>query len=114
MLPAITDTPRALEDVVRSAADSHVTSFHAQPLFLKPSSKPVFDAFIAKEFPGLVHAYQARYAVGAFVTSEYRKNFARLVKTLCTRHGIAEHEGELGYRKPAPSAPLQGNLFPGS
>jgi DNA repair photolyase len=114
VLPAITDTPRALERMVRAAADSHVTSFHAQPLFLKPSSKPVFDAFIAKEFPGLVHAYQARYADGAFVTSEYRKNLARLVKALCTRHGIAEHEEESRYRKPVPSAPLQGNLFPGS
>lgn len=114
VLPAITDTPAALDDVVRCAAAAGATSFHAQALFLKPSSRPVFDAFIAKEFPRLAPAYQARYADSAFVNSHYRNALARLVGSLCAKHGIHEYDEEPEYRKPIPTGPLQRELFAAS
>lgn len=114
VLPAITDTPAALEAVIRAAADAKATSFHAQPLFLKPSARPTFDAFIAKEFPRLAPAYQARYADSAFVNAQYRNALARLVAGLCVKHGIHQHTEEPEYRQPVPTGPLQRELFAAS
>lgn len=114
VLPAITDMPAALDAMVRCAAAAGATSFHAQALFLKPSSRPVFDAFIAKEFPRLAPAYQARYAGRAFVDTEYRNALAKLVSSLCAKHGIHQHEEEPQYRQPIPIGPLQRELFAAS
>jgi DNA repair photolyase len=114
VLPAITDTPRALEALVRSAAGVHATSFNAQALFLNSSSRPTFDAFIEKEFPNLAAAYKARYANGAFVNSTYRNTLAKLVKALCSKYKLDEREEKPAYRRPPSSAPLQGDLFAAS
>lgn len=110
VLPAITDSPAALDAMVRSAAEAHASSFHAQALFLKGNSKTVFDAFIAKEFPNLVAAYKARYADRAFVTSQYRDSLATRVRALCTKYGIGQGEDREDL-KPVASAPLQRELF---
>ena len=111
VLPAITDLPSALEAVVRAAAEARATSFFVQPLFLKASSKTVFDAFIAKEFPQLVEAYEARYADSAFVTSQYRRTLAKQVRDLCVKYGIRERSENREDLRPATPAPLQRNLF---
>ena len=111
ILPAITDTPRALESVIRCAAEAHANSFHAQALFLNSSSKPTFDEFIEREFPTLAPAYRARYAKGAFVSAEYRTTLAKLVGRLCKKYGIHEHEEEPSYRRPTRQLPSQQELF---
>lgn len=111
VLPAITDSPRSLERVVKAAAAAHAVTFHAQALFLNGSSKPVFDAFIAKQFPELSRAYKARYADSVFVTTEYRRALAALVKKLCLRYGICQAGDDPQYRKPVAAAPAQRELF---
>ena len=114
VLPAITDSPLALEAMVRSAADAHASSFFVQALFLKGCSKTVFDAFIAKEFPQLVAAYKARYADGAFVTATYRSALEKRMRDLCVKYRIRQGIEERKSRTPAISAPVQGDLFAAS
>lgn len=111
VLPAITDSPSGLESLVRAAAEAHASSFFVQALFLKAGSKTVFDAFIAKEFPQLAAAYQARYANSAFVTSKYRNDLTERVRELCAKYGIGNEIEESEIRKPQASASAQGELF---
>src|SRR6202163_4299512 len=53
VVPAITDSPRDLEALVRVTAESGGKYIYANPLFLKPCSAAVFLPFLEKEFPHL-------------------------------------------------------------
>lgn len=94
VLPGITDSPKELENIVRSAAEAGARSVAAIPLFLKPCSEKVFIPFLQEHFPCLVPLYRTRYADRAFLPVEYKRRIAALVNRLCRLHGIAVREGE--------------------
>jgi DNA repair photolyase len=94
VLPGITDSPKALESVVRSAGAAKAMSVAAMPLFLKPCSEKIFIPFLEKNFPHLVELYKKRYAERAFLPVEYSKRISALVKRLCRQNGIAARDGE--------------------
>src|SRR6266404_546292 len=54
VLPAITDSPKQLDAVVKAAAAAKAQWIFANPLFLKPCSAKVFMPFLAEHFPALV------------------------------------------------------------
>ena len=58
VVPGITDSPRDLEALVRTASDSGAAYVFANPLFLKPSSAAVFLPFLEQNFPHLVDRYR--------------------------------------------------------
>lgn len=87
LLPGITDTYAALDSVARAAKEADACFFHAQPLFLKPCSKPVFEEFIQQNFPALLPAYRERFQDHAFVGPAYRKRVLELVDAVRKKYG---------------------------
>jgi DNA repair photolyase len=112
LMPGITDTPRALEGMARRAKKAGASFFAAQPLFLKPCSKPVFLRFIQENFPELEKAYAARYGNRAFVSKAYQERVAALVRAVVRKHGLEHRYEEVPEREGKPVWPVQAELWP--
>lgn len=94
LMPGLTDTYVALDSVAAAAKQAGACFFYANPLFLKPCSKGVFEEFIAKNFPHLLAGYQERYRERAFVSTAYRKRVMQIVETVKKKHGWGHRTGE--------------------
>jgi DNA repair photolyase len=90
VLPAITDSPKQLDAVVKAAAGAKAQWIFANPLFLKPCSEKVFMPFLAEQFPALVESYKQRYANNAYLPAAYRRQVSTLIGRLKARYGISE------------------------
>jgi DNA repair photolyase len=90
VIPAITDSPKDLEALVRAAADAGATYIFANPLFLKPCSAAVFLPFIEQHFPQLVENYRRRYEGRAFLPPTYGKRLAQLIARLRQKYKVRE------------------------
>jgi DNA repair photolyase len=88
VLPGITDSPKQLEAVVRSAAEAGACYVYANPLFLKPCSAAVFLPFLKEHFPQLVADYDRRFKDRAFLPAAYRKRISELVARLRGKYGL--------------------------
>jgi DNA repair photolyase len=88
ILPGITDSPQALENVVIEASRANAAFVFANALFLKDCSQKVFLPFVERHFPELVEQYRKRYTHQAFLPAEYTGRMTKLVKKLCVKHGI--------------------------
>lgn len=91
VIPGITDSPRALEDLVNATKEVGGKYIFANPLFLKPCSASIFLPFLEKEFPELVDEYRKRYANKAFVSKVYAKRISDLMASLRRKYGITKH-----------------------
>jgi DNA repair photolyase len=111
ILPGITDSPKDLESVVRTAAAAKARSVAAIPLFLKPCSEKIFIPFLQEHFPDLVPLYKERYADRAFLPPDYQKRISTLVSKLCRRHGIGVRNHDSGVRTTGSNLSRQLNLF---
>jgi DNA repair photolyase len=92
ILPGITDSRAALEDLVRCAAASGASAVHCNLLFLKPSAMKEFMPFLQREFPHLVARYRQLYARSAYLRGEYRERISALMAELRKRYGLANRE----------------------
>ena len=90
VLPGITDSPSALDALVRAAKQAGTKYIYANPLFLKPCSASVFLPFLEKEFPQLVEDYRKRFGERAFVSKAYSKRISELMASLRKKHGISQ------------------------
>jgi DNA repair photolyase len=88
VVPGITDSPAALDELVKATKDAGGRYVYANPLFLKPCSAAIFLPFLEKEFPQLVDDYRKRYADKAFVSKAYAKRLSELMAALRKKHGI--------------------------
>lgn len=108
LLPGITDTLAALDEMAMLAKRADASFFCAQPLFLKACSRETFLAFIRQYFPALEASYQARYADDAFVSATYQERMNQLVRSVTKKHGLRERSGDaLLTRRPLPATPVQ-------
>jgi DNA repair photolyase len=114
LMPGITDTPRALEAMTRRAKKAGASFFSAQPLFLKPCSKPVFMGFVREHFPELAKAYEVRYADRAFVSRAYQEQVSALVRAVVRKHGLDQRFGDTLEMERKPVWPMQSELWPGA
>ena len=73
VLPGITDSPAALDALVRATKEAGGKYIYANPLFLKPCSASVFLPFLEKEFPQLVEEYRKRFGERAFISKAYSR-----------------------------------------
>ena len=96
VLPGITDSPSALDKLVRATKEAGGKYIYANPLFLKPCSAAVFLPFLEKEFPDLVADYRKRYADSAFVSKAYSKRLSELMTALRKKHGIKKEVTDRG------------------
>jgi DNA repair photolyase len=93
VLPEITDAPRDLEALVKSASVARAEYIFANPLFLKPCSAAVFLPFLEENFPALVETYRKRYAGRAFLPKGYGQRISELMAALRKKYGIgSQHE----------------------
>jgi DNA repair photolyase len=120
LLPGITDTSQAIDAMAARAAEAGASFFAAEPLFLKPCSRPTFVSFIREHFPQLSAEYERRFAVDAFAAPAYRDQLRDLVQQACRRHGLAPRSTDAlltrdagPVRKPSAAcqAPAQQTLF---
>jgi DNA repair photolyase len=113
LMPGITDTPEALERMAVRAKKAGASFFFANPLFLKPCSKPVFLQFIEEHFPQLRQAYETRYRDRAFVTRACQERVRALVQAVKRKHGLGERFAADARMSTQPVWPAQGELWAG-
>ncbi len=118
LLPGLTDNAHALDAMAALAKSAHASFFSAQPLFLKPCSRPVFLDFIREHYPALEASYAARYDAGAFVGKDYAERMRTLVRAAARRHGLRERTTDAILTRdagsgPAERSPAQTSLWPG-
>jgi DNA repair photolyase len=89
VLPGITDSPSALDALVRATKQAGGKYIYANPLFLKPCSASVFLPFLEQEFPQLVDDYRKRFAERAFVSRAYGKRISELISSLRKKYGFS-------------------------
>jgi DNA repair photolyase len=94
LLPGITDTGKALDGMAKKAKEADASFFSAQPLFLKPSSKEIYLAFVREHFPSLEPMYRQRFDNEAFVSRAYRSRVEALVKAVCAKYALARRSGD--------------------
>ncbi len=88
VVPGITDSPAALDAIVRATKEAGGSYIFGNPLFLKPCSASIFLPFLEKEFPDLVEDYRKRYANKAFASKAYAKRISALIAGLRKKHGM--------------------------
>jgi DNA repair photolyase len=88
LLPGITDTEEAIDGMARRAAAAGASFFAANPLFLKPCSRPTYFSFVREHFPKLLADYNARFATADFAAPSYSRKLAKIVAQACRRHGL--------------------------
>lgn len=110
LMPGITDTVQALERMAIRAKHARASFFSAQPLFLKPCSRPVFLRFIEEHFPQLKPAYETRYRDKAFVSKAYSERVGAVVRAVVRKHRLGDRFD--GMKKlPQAVSPMQGELW---
>jgi DNA repair photolyase len=88
VLPGITDSPAALDKLVRATKEAGGKYIYANPLFLKPCSANIFLPFLEKEFSHLVDDYRKRYADHAFISKAYSERLSELMSALRKKYGM--------------------------
>jgi DNA repair photolyase len=101
VLPGITDTRAALDAMARSAKQAGASFLSAQPLFLKPCSKPVYFDFLRTHFPHLEKMYEECYTPEGFVKEAYRERIAALVRALSQKYELGRRPREEAKPPPA-------------
>jgi len=94
ILPGLTDSPRALEDLARQAAEAGAKFLYGNVLFLMPSAMKQFMPFLEREFPELVRRYRKLYARSAYLNGEYKERMTNLIAELRSRYGLAGRDSD--------------------
>lgn len=88
VMPDINDTAAAMEAMAKRAKKADASFLAANPLFLKPCSKPTFLAFVRQHYPALETSYERRYAKDAFLSKGYHKRLSDLLSALVKKYGL--------------------------
>ena len=102
VLPWLTDSEEDLDTALGRIAAAGATGVTPVPLHLRPGAREWFLAWLARERPDLVEAYQRLYAHGSYVAAAYRRMLAERLGPLLQRHGLG------------PGPPLRGDDGEGS
>ncbi|HEY2038335.1 MAG TPA: radical SAM protein, partial [Edaphobacter sp.] len=94
LLPGITDTEEAIDRMARHAAEANASFFAANPLFLKPCSRPTYLSFVREHFPHLVADYHRRFDHADFASKDYAQHLSRIVSEARERHGLYRRRRE--------------------
>jgi DNA repair photolyase len=94
LLPGITDSERAINRMARHAAEVNASFFAANPLFLKPCSRPTYLSFVREHFPHLVAEYRRRFDHADFASRSYAQHLNHLVSQARERYGLNRRQRE--------------------
>ena len=105
LLPGITDSEEALDGMARRAAQAGASFFAANPLFLKPCSRPTYLSFVREHFPSLEPDYHRRFDNADFASPAYRQQMSEVVYRVCRKYN-------LGGRSKDRARPRTGEVLP--
>jgi DNA repair photolyase len=88
LLPGITDTEEAIDRMAGRAAEVGANFFSANPLFLKPCSRPPYLTFVREHFPHLVADYHRRFDHADFAAPDYARKLSEMVERARERHRL--------------------------
>lgn len=112
VLPGLTDTVEALDELLAAIADSGASGVTVLPLHLRPGAREWFAAWLARAHPALVPEYRRIYARGSNADVSYRRWLGRRVGPLLRRHGLGPRTGRVA--DPAEPTWPDGSLTEGS
>jgi DNA repair photolyase len=104
VLPGLTDSPPALRDVVRAAADHGAQWLWSGTVHFEPAVRDWFLAELARHFPSAIPPYVRVYGPAGslrgarYAPSAYANRIKHEVTELKTRYGLAERH------RPAPQS----------
>jgi DNA repair photolyase len=90
ILPAISDRPELLEQVVREAREAGACGVWANLLNLRPGTREHFLECLAEDYPEQLSAYERLYGQRAYLKTEETKPVRELVADLSRTHGIRD------------------------
>jgi len=96
ILPLLNDRNRQMETLAAAAHEAGAQWLWGGVLFLSESTRPVFFAFLEREFPHLLAKYKPRFERSAYLKGDYPERInARLgaVRARYGLHGRGEGEG---------------------
>ena len=88
LLPGITDTEEAIDRMAALAAEADASFFAANPLFLKPCSRPTYLSFVREHFPHLEPDYHRRFDHADFAAKPYAQQLSSFVEKARERYGL--------------------------
>jgi DNA repair photolyase len=88
VLPAITDHPAMLEDLVKSVSERGAAYLNSCALRLRSSARQRYLPFIEQEFPHLAKRYWATYAFDHKVSATYSARLKKRVSEICAKYGL--------------------------
>lgn len=97
VLPWLTDSTRALTDLLDAVKDAGATGVTVLPLHLKPGTREWYMGWLAREHPQLVPGYERVYARGTYASKAYRSWLWDRVRPMLEARGFAVS----GHREPA-------------
>jgi len=89
VLPAITDAPEQLDQLVQTVGANGASYVNACALRLRSSARARYLPFIEQEFPHLAKRYHATYAYDHRVSESYSETLRETMMALCEKHGVA-------------------------
>jgi DNA repair photolyase len=90
ILPAISDRPEQLREVVRAAREAGATGVWANLLFLRPGTREHFLEHLAEDWPELVPLYDELYAGRAYLPAAEAKPVRAQVAALAREFEIRD------------------------
>lgn len=97
VLPWLTDSTRALTELLDAVRDAGATGVTVLPLHLKPGTREWFMSWLAREHPRLVPGYERVYGRGTYASTAYRSWLWDRVRPMLEVRGF----GVSGRRAPA-------------
>jgi DNA repair photolyase len=98
VLPGLTDSAEALDDLLAAVAAAGATSATVLPLHLRTGAREWYGKWLARDHPELVPRYRELYAGGSYANGRYRRLLAARVGPLLRRHGFDTLRSEPGVR----------------
>jgi DNA repair photolyase len=88
VLPLLNDSVEALDALLERIAAAGATGATVLALHLRPGTREWFEAWLAREHPGLIEPYARLYRRGSYVDPDYRRALGARVAPLLRRHGL--------------------------
>ncbi len=104
VLPALTDHPAQLEELIRAAAQAGARFVYADTLRLRSAARREFLPLLSARFPKLYEKYRAAYQRSPELGSRYAARLRELVAELWAKYSTGEPAA-------GDSAPRQAELF---
>ncbi len=111
VIPGLTDSPAAIEAVIRAAKRAGANAVWWRSLFLKPAAARRFIPFVAEKFPHLRARMDELYARATYAPRAYDEQLGSLFDRLRRKYGLAtDAERDPRAASPARSSPMQLSL----